>query len=276
MVGGDGQFRFATFGGLIGKVSTNSVHNTHTHSHTHTFTHTHTYTHTHTHSLTYTHTHTHTHSLPRLVTTITGNPHHSGFLSCSGLGILYLGAWILHSWRQVSLRQPCPCILCCLVLAAVLELNRPYTGKSWHVSLLETKLWVCMAYLGGDSQIKKGHKEVEEWARKAHIEQVTSVNHWSVNLLGISSSQYRAPLPALTSPGDWQLPVYIPHCDPSLVEHCSLWGVISLGLPAASNTRWSTRPKGCRRGHAEDAGLLNDESWEFRAQLGQCLLDVLP
>ena len=150
---------------------------------------THTHTHTHTHSLTHTHTHTHTRSLPRLVTTITGNPQHSGFLSCSGLGILYLGAWILHSWRQLSLGQPCPCILCCLVLAAVLELNRPYTGKSWHVSLLETKIWVCMAYLGGDSQIKKGHKEVEEWAREAHIEQVTSVNHWSVNLLGVSSSQ---------------------------------------------------------------------------------------
>ena len=52
-----------------------------------------------------------------------------------------------------------------------------------------------MAYLGGDSHVKKGNKEVEEWAREAHVEQVTSVNHWSVNLLGVSSSQYRAPPP---------------------------------------------------------------------------------
>lgn len=57
------------------------------------------------------------------------------------------------------------------------------------------------------------------------------------NLLGVSSSQCRAPLPELTSPGDWQLRMYVSHCDPSLVEHYFLWGVIPLGLPTASNTR---------------------------------------
>ena len=73
--GVDWGFGFATSGSLIGKVSANSVRNTHIH----------------------TLTHTHTRSLPRSVTTVTGNPHHCGFLPHSGLGILYLRAWILHS-----------------------------------------------------------------------------------------------------------------------------------------------------------------------------------
>ena len=43
----DWGFGFATFGSLIGKVSANSVRNTHTHTHTHI----HSHTHTHAHSL---------------------------------------------------------------------------------------------------------------------------------------------------------------------------------------------------------------------------------